>query len=95
MFFFFIDVFNNEMYCTICELSKKQFDNISQINHDYRSVLINLKLINSLFYKIIPIITKPSTDWRQSYILSNTISQMLSYVDKCNRVCILIIYTYE
>lgn len=83
------------MYCTVCELSKKQFDNISQITHDYRSVLINLKLINSLFYKIVSIITKPSTNWRQSYILSNTISQMFSYVDKCNRVCILIIYFYE
>lgn len=84
----FTDVFINEMYTSICELAEKHLETINEIDYDYRSSLINLKLINSLSYKIIPVITKSSTNWRQSYLLINTISQMLSYVDKCNKVCI-------
>jgi len=79
------------MYIAICQLAEKQLENINETDHTFRSTLINLKLINSLFYKIIPLITISFTNWRKSCILRYTISQMLTYVDKCNRVCILII----
>lgn len=78
------------MYSVICELTEKQLENIYVTDHEYRSILINLKLTNSLFYKIIPIINRLSTNWYQSYQLTNTIGQMLTYIDKCNKVCILI-----
>lgn len=80
------------MYSIICELAEKQLENIYETGHEYRSILINLKLTNSLFYKIIPIINKLSTNWHQPYQLTNTIGQMLTYIDKCNKVCILILF---
>lgn len=79
------------MYGTICELIEKQLENIDKIDHEYRSLLINLKLTNSLFYKIIPAFISSSVNWYQSYFLKNIINLMLIYVDKSNKVCILII----
>lgn len=81
------DDFSNEMYYTICKLSEKQLDNLSESDREYRSILINLKLTNSLFYKIMPIVTKKTTNWLHSYLLTNIISRMLSFVDSCNKVC--------
>lgn len=75
------------MYSTICELVEKQLENINEINYEYQPTLINLKLISSLFYKIVPVITKTSTNWRQSHVMTNILNQMLTYVDKCNKVC--------
>lgn len=79
------DVFSNEMYSTICELAENQLENINETDHDYRSVVTNVKLTNSLFYKIIPVIIRSSSNWRQSYLLTNTICQMLKFVDKSNK----------
>lgn len=79
------------MYSSICELAKNQLENIKEPNFEYQSILINLKLINSLFYKIIPIIVKSSNNLHKPYILTTTINQMLIYVDKCNKVSSLII----
>lgn len=77
------------MYSNICELAENQLENINETDHEYRSIVTNIKLTNSLFYKIIPEITSSSTNWRQSYLLTNTISQMLKFVDKSNKVCIV------
>lgn len=82
------------MYKTICELAEKQLENINESNHDYRSILINLKLINSLFYKIIPAMTKSLNNLHQPYSLATTISQMLNYVEKCNKVSTMILCYY-
>ncbi|VVC32778.1 Hypothetical protein CINCED_3A020988 [Cinara cedri] len=79
------DFISNEMYSVICELAEKQLENIYITDHEYRSILINLKLTNSVFYKIIPIINRLSTSWHQSSHLTNTIGQMLTYIDKCNK----------
>lgn len=76
------------MYSTICQLAEKQLENINETDHEFQSTLINLKLINSLFYKIIPVITISFTNRHQSCALRFTINQMLTYVDKCNRVFI-------
>jgi len=84
------DIFSNEMYSTICVLAEKQLDNINESDYEYQSILVNFKLANSIFYKIIPVLTRLSNNCRQSYLLTTTISQMLTYVDKCNKVCILI-----
>jgi len=82
------------MYSSICELAENQLENINEADHEYRSIVTNIKLTNSLFYKIIPVITKSSTNLRQSYILTNTICQMLKFVDKSNKVCIVIVADY-
>lgn len=82
------------MYSSICELAENQLENINETDHEYRSIVTNIKLINSLFYKIIPIINRSSTNLRQSYILTNTICQMLKFVDKSNKVCIVIVAHY-
>lgn len=85
------DIFSNEiMYSTICVLAEKQLDNINQSDQEYQSILINFKLANSIFYKIIPVLTRLSNNCRQLYNLTTTISQMLTYVDKCTKVCISI-----
>lgn len=84
------DIFSIEIYSTICVLAEKQLENINESDHEFRSTLINLKLTNSIFYKIIPVLTRLSNDCHHSYFLTTTISQMLTYVDKCNKVCILI-----
>lgn len=76
------------MYNTICDLVEKQWININETEQDYQSVYVNFKLTNSIFYKTTHVITKSSTKWRSSYFLTNTINQMLTYVDKCNKVCI-------
>ena len=96
MFFEFLiaDVFSNEMYNSICELAENQLKNINETDHEYRSIVTNIKLTNSLFYKIIPVITKSCTEWRQSYLLTNIICQMLKFVDKSNKVCISIVAFY-
>jgi len=82
------------MYSSICELAENRLENINEADHEYRSMITNIKLTNSLFYKIIPVITKSSTNLRQSYILTNTICQMLKFVDKSNKVCIVIVADY-
>lgn len=79
------------MYTTICELAVNQLENINELDQEYRSVVTNIKLTNSLFYKIIPVITR-CTNRRQSYLLTNTICQMLKFVDKSNKVCIVDFY---
>jgi len=85
-----LDVFSNEMYTTICELAENQLENINETDHEYRSIVTNVKLTNSLFYKIIPVIVRSSSNWRQSYLLTNTICQLLKFVDKSNKVYLLI-----
>lgn len=92
IFIFIIDIVSNEIYITICEHTEKQLENINESDQEFRSILINLKLTNKLFYKIIPVITRLSNNCHQSYLLTNTIIQMLKYVDKCNKVCI---YLYQ
>lgn len=89
--FFSLDGLNNKLNSTICEFAEKQLENINHKDLEYKSIFINIKLTNSLFYKIIPVIIKSSTNWHQSYLLTNTITQMLIYVDRCNKVCIYIL----
>lgn len=82
------------MYSTICELAENQLENINETDHEYRSIVTNVKLTNSLFYKIIPVIVRSSSNWRQSYLLTNTICQLLKFVDKSNKVYLLIVTLY-
>lgn len=93
-FYFYIDIMKNEMFSTICVLVEKQLKNINKIDHEYRS-LINFKLINSLFYKILPVFTSSSNNWHQPYHMTYIINQMLTYVDKCNKVLYYIIALYH
>lgn len=77
------------MYITICEVAEKQLENINESDQEFRSILINLKLTNQLFYKVIPVIARLSNNFHRSYPLTNTINLMLKYVDKCNKVCLI------
>ncbi|XP_050440480.1 uncharacterized protein LOC126845696 [Adelges cooleyi] len=74
-----------EIYKGVCQLAEQQLtciDDLSQ--NDHRTLLVNLKVANALFYKIIPVVTKVS-NWHKTYLLTNAINQMLVLVEKHNR----------
>ncbi|XP_050524692.1 nucleoporin Nup188 [Daktulosphaira vitifoliae] len=71
----------NEIYSEICELTEQHLNCIEENNHDYHSYLINLRLVNALFYKSIPAVIK-SSNWHKSYLLTNAIVQMFSHTEK-------------